>query len=144
VSRTVSTIAISSVLIVLLFILSITNGFLPAMKSQPVQIITVQEAVTLTDKQKINLFISELLDKKSGQCLKNILQAESHFNPKAKNPTSTAKGVGQLLEQTYKNLGLKHSADPLAQVVAAIAYGSRHYNGNFCKAWKIHQAKGTW
>lgn len=142
-SRTVSTIVISALLIVVLSLFTITSGF-TSLHSKPVQIVTVQQAVTLTDKQKINLFISELLDKRSGACLKNIIQAESHFNPKAKNPTSTAQGVGQLLEQTYKNLGLKHSADPVAQVVAAIAYGSRHYNGNFCKAWNIHKATGTW
>ena len=134
---------ISALLVIVLALFTITSGF-STIQTKPVQIVTVTQAVTLTDKQKINLFISELLDKRSGSCLKSIIQAESHFNPKAKNPKSTAKGVGQLLEQTYKNLGLKHSADPVAQVVAAIAYGSRHYNGNFCKAWKIHQATGTW
>lgn len=142
-SRTISTIVISALLVIVLALFTITSGF-STIQTKPVQIVTVTQAVTLTDKQKINLFISELLDKRSGSCLKSIIQAESHFNPKAKNPKSTAKGVGQLLEQTYKNLGLKHSADPVAQVVAAIAYGSRHYNGNFCKAWKIHQATGTW
>lgn len=99
-------------------------------------VVQVQEVVLANDKQRIDLFIDQLMTKKSASCFKKILNAESHFNPKAKNPRSSAIGVGQLLESTYRNIGLVHSGDPLAQVVASIAYISRHYGSSgTCAAW---------
>ena len=101
------------------------------------EVVQVKEVILATDSQRINLFIDELLTPSSAACFKKILNAESHFNPKAKNPYSSAKGVGQLLASTYANIGLKHSTDGLAQVVASIAYISRHYgSGGTCAAWK--------
>ena len=133
----------STFIIICLSIAVLVMALMPkAQVSQPVHLVTVTEAVTLTEKQQITLFINELLDAKTAQCLKNILTAESHMNPKAKNPTSSAKGVGQLLDSTYRNIGLKHSADPLAQVIATIAYTSRHF-GSTCSAWRFHQ-KHNW
>jgi Transglycosylase SLT domain len=133
-SRNNSTLAIIALSITILVL-----ALMPKNQSQPsVQVVTVNEAVTLTEQQRITLFINELLDAKSARCLKNILTVESHMNPKAKNPTSTARGVGQLLDTTYKNIGLKHSADPLAQVIATIAYISRHF-GSTCSAWDFHK-----
>ena len=140
-SRTTSTIAISIGIILVLLLGVVTNGLLQPVKAPiSARVINVQTAITLTEKDRINLFINELLDTKSAQCLKNILNKESHFNPKAVNSSSGAKGVGQLLDETYKNIGLKHSADPLAQVIAVIAYVSRHYGANgMCQAWRFHK-----
>jgi len=116
-------IAILSISILLMALIS--NGLV--WKTPSYKVIPVQSAVIMNDQQKINLFIDELMTPKKAACLKWILVKESHTNPKAHNPHSTAKGVGQLLDSTYANLGLKHSADPLAQVIATIAYISRHY-----------------
>lgn len=140
-SRTTSTIAISIGAIMVLLLGVVTNGLLQPVKAPiSARVINVQAAITLTEKDRINLFINELLDANSAQCLKNILNKESHFNPKAVNSSSGAKGVGQLLDETYKNIGLKHSADPLAQVIAVIAYVSRHYGANgMCQAWRFHK-----
>ena len=100
-------------------------------------VVEYKQVVLATDSQRINIFIDELLTPKSASCFKKILNAESHFNPLAKNPTSSAKGVGQLLASTYTNIGLKHSTDGLAQVVASLAYVSRHYgSGGTCAAWQ--------
>ena len=137
-NRLVSIVVGSVAVIALLLLVTLTNGLAPSKNT--LKVITIKEAVLLSEKDRINLFISELLDAKSASCLKKVLIAESHMNPKAKNPTSTAKGVGQLLDSTYKNIGLKHSADPLAQVIATIAYISRHYGSNgMCMAWKTEQ-----
>ena len=104
-----------------------------------VKVISIAKAAT--NAKTVDEFINELLDKRSATCLRNIFIAESHMNPKAKNPNSSARGIGQLLESTYKNIGLKHSADPLAQAVATIAYISRHYGADgACAAWK-HELK---
>jgi len=118
----------------ILFLTLITNGLV--WKSPTVKVVKVQEAITLSDKEKTNLVIDELLTKSSAKCFRKILMVESHMNPHAKNPNSSARGMGQLLDTTYRNLGLQHSADPLAQVVATLAYISRHYGGNesVCKA----------
>ena len=106
------------------------------------EVVTIKESVFSTDKQRIQLFIDQLLTKRSAHCLKAIFQIESHTNPKAKNRHSSAKGVGQLLKGTYKNIGLKHSTDGLAQTIAAIAYVARRYNGNYCQALKHEKTKG--
>ena len=109
------------------------------------RVVQVKEVVLLTDPQRINLLIDELLTPKSARCFRQILKHESHFNPKAKNPTSTAKGVGQLLDTTYANLGMKHSSDGMAQTVAALAYIGRHYGGKnaTCSAW-THWQRNQW
>ena len=135
------TILISASLVALLLMISITNGILQPAKA-PTKIVEVKTVLVLSDKEKINLFIDEMMTTKQGNCLKQILMKESNMRPSALNKSSKAKGVGQLLDSTYKNLGLKHSADPIAQVVAAIAYVGRHYGGSnaFCDAWAFHKA----
>ena len=77
----------------------------------------------------------ELLDRRSYKCLVAVITIESHDNPLAKSPTSSARGIGQLLASTYRNLGLKHSHDPKAQLIAMLAYISERYgSGGACAA----------
>lgn len=139
-SRKVSTILISVSLVALLLMISLTNGLLHPANTP--KIVEVKTVLILSDKEKINLFIDEMMTTKQGTCLKQILMKESNMRPNALNKSSNAKGVGQLLDSTYRNLGLKHSADPIAQVVAAIAYVGRHYGGSnaFCTAWAFHKS----
>lgn len=86
----------------------------------------------------------ELLTDKQFRCFTRLMGKESAWNPKAKNPKSTAKGVGQLLDGTYKNLGMKHSTAEVPQVVAALAYIGRKYgSGGPCAAW-AHWQKKKW
>jgi hypothetical protein len=118
----------------------ISNGLV--YRTQPASVIRVQDAIVLDDQTKVGLFVNELMNQRQASCLMWIFTKESHTNPKAKNASSSAKGIGQLLESTYHNIGLKHSADPLAQVVASIAYISRHYGSDgACAAkafWQKH------
>lgn len=105
---------------------------------ETVKVVRVKEAIVLTDRQRINLLIDELLTPKSAKCFRQILINESHINPKAKSKTSSAKGVGQLLAGTYRNLGLKHSNDGMAQTVASLAYIGRKYGASGpCGAWRF-------
>lgn len=84
----------------------------------------------------------ELLTKKQFACFTKLVGKESAWNPKAKNPKSTARGIGQLLEGTYRNLGMKHSEAGVAQVVATLAYIGRKYgSGGPCAAWDHWQRK---
>ena len=110
-----------------------------------VKVVTIKEALVMSDQERINLFIDELLTKKSAKCFKAILMAESNMRPKAYNRSSGAKGVGQLLNETYQNIGLKHSNDGLAQVVASLAYISRHYGSSgTCAALKAEQTNHSY
>ncbi len=86
----------------------------------------------------------ELLTKKDFRCLTKLLGKESAWNPKAKNPTSSAKGVGQLLDSTYRNLGMRHSEAGVPQLVATLAYIGRKYgSGGTCAAWR-HFQRHSW
>lgn len=130
-----------SVMLSVILILSILSNGLAHQIQKVKTIVIIKEKndpVFLTSEQRITYFINQLMTPKSARCFRNILNKESHMNPKAKNPNSSAKGVGQLLDSTYANIGLKHSTDPLSQVIASIAYISRHY-GDTCKAWAFWQ-----
>jgi hypothetical protein len=141
-NRKVSTVILSTSMITLLALIILTNGITSPTSTSIVKVIEIKQVLFLNDKQKVSLFIDELMIPRQAKCLKWILTKESHMDSKAKNPKSSAKGVGQLLDSTYKNIGLKHSADPMAQVVASIAYISRHYgSGSACAAkafWQKH------
>jgi len=126
-SQKLNQIIIATLSVAILLLALISNGLV--WKTPTERIIRVQDSIMLTDKEKINLVIDELMTPASASCFRQILMVESHMNPKAKNPHSSARGVGQLLASTYANLGLRHSADPLAQVVATLSYISRHYGG---------------
>lgn len=84
----------------------------------------------------------ELLTAKQFACFTKLMGKESAWNPKAKNPESSAKGIGQMLDATYRNLGMKHSESGVAQTVAALAYIGRKYgSGGPCAAWEHFQRK---
>ena len=140
-SKTTSRVTLSIAIVMVLLLTLITKAVVNQTNAPQVRVLDVQTAITLSEKDRIGLFIDELLTAKQGTCLKSILMKESNMRSKAQSKSSSAKGVGQLLDSTYKNLGLKHSADPLAQVIATIAYVSRHYGGTnaFCNAWAFHQ-----
>ena len=78
----------------------------------------------------------ELLTAKQFRCFNSLMSKESAWSDK-KNPTSTASGVGQLLDGTYRNLGMKRSKSTVAQTIAALAYIGRRYGSSGpCGAWE--------
>jgi hypothetical protein len=82
----------------------------------------------------------ELFDEKQYTCLVKLLTRESNWRPEAKNPKSTASGIGQLLDGTYKNLGMKKSDEGVVQLVATLSYIHRRHV-NPCNAWRHFQEK---
>ena len=82
----------------------------------------------------------KLLTKKEYSCLAKLLGKESAWKPTAKNPTSSAKGIGQLLDATYRNLGMKHTEASVPQLVATLAYIHRRHLTP-CKAWSHFKEK---
>jgi len=82
----------------------------------------------------------KLLTKKEYSCLAKLLGKESAWNAKAKNPASSAKGIGQLLDVTYRNLGMKHTEASVPQLVATLAYIHRRHLTP-CNAWDHFKKK---
>ncbi len=83
----------------------------------------------------------ELLTEKQFKCFSSLMGKESAWQDKD-NPTSTASGVGQLLDGTYRNLGMKRSKSTVAQTIAALAYIGRKYGSSGpCGAWKHFKQK---
>ena len=82
----------------------------------------------------------KLLTKKEYSCLSKLLGKESAWKSSAKNPTSSAKGIGQLLDATYRNLGMKHTEASVPQLVATLAYIHRRHLTP-CNAWEFFKQK---
>lgn len=82
----------------------------------------------------------KLLTKKEYSCLAKLLGKESAWNAEARNPNSSAKGIGQLLDATYRNLGMKHTEASVPQLVATLAYIHRRHLTP-CKAWSHFKEK---
>jgi len=114
-----------------------------------VQAFTAEQAVPVVFKERpaidqvsAKALAKELLTPKQFVCFARLAGRESAWNADAKNPSSSARGVGQLLDSTYKNLGMKHSDAPVAQTVAALAYiGRRYGSAGPCGAWAHWQEK---
>jgi hypothetical protein len=84
-------------------------------------------------------FAMELLTPKQYKCFNHLIKKESMWND-SKNKVSSAKGVGQLLDSSYKNLGMRYPESKVSQTVAALAYIGRKYgSGGPCAAWAAWQ-----
>jgi membrane-bound lytic murein transglycosylase MltF len=83
----------------------------------------------------------ELLDNRQYVCLARLIGKESAWKPRAQNPTSTASGIGQMLDSTVSSLGMKKSDSAVAQLVATLSYISRRHSTP-CGAWNHFQSKG--
>jgi len=75
----------------------------------------------------------KLLDDKSYRCLVILWRSESQWNPKAKNPKSSAYGIPQLLKMKETN--------PYKQIDLGLKYIAYRY-GNPCKALDHHKKVG--
>lgn len=72
-----------------------------------------------------------------------IYSRESSLNPDAREPTTGAYGLGQLLASTYRNLGLPMTSDPCDQRAAARAYMRERY-GSWPNALAFWRQNGWW
>jgi hypothetical protein len=112
---------------------------LDAIQAEPATPIPVQQSLMQADAKDV---ARELLTKEQFKCFRLLISKESAWNEKARNPTSSAAGLGQLLSGTYKNLGMKHSTEAVPQLVAALAYIGRKYgSAGPCGAWRHFQKK---
>jgi hypothetical protein len=84
----------------------------------------------------------DLLNKEQFLCLTKLIGKESAWKSDAQNPTSTASGIGQMLDSTVSSLGMKKSDSAVSQLVATLSYISRRHSTP-CGAWK-HFQKNRW
>ncbi|MEU9126614.1 transglycosylase SLT domain-containing protein [Kitasatospora sp. NPDC048540] len=76
------------------------------------------------------------------KCLDALWSRESGWNPRAKNPSSTAYGIAQFLDSTWASTGMAKTSDPARQIEAGLIYINRRY-GTPCAAWAFWQ-KRSW
>jgi hypothetical protein len=72
--------------------------------------------------------------------LDTLWQHESGWKSTAQNPVSTAYGIAQFLNSTWKDYGYKKSADPHIQIDAGMKYIKSRY-GTPAIAWNKWQAR---
>jgi len=70
-----------------------------------------------------------------------IIQKESKWNPLAQNKDSSAYGIGQFLNKTWKITGYKKTPNPYIQIDAMIVYVKKTH-GNPISAKNSHRKKG--
>lgn len=70
-----------------------------------------------------------------------LINKESSGDPNAKNPKSTAHGLGQLLNSTWKTYGKGDRNNPVDQVAAMARYVKQRY-GTPEAAIAFHQKNG--
>lgn len=86
-----------------------------------------------TVKEIAHTLVTNWFSDTEWRCYANIIHIESRWQLNADNPTSTAWGIGQILN-SKDNVGL----DPYKQAVAALNYMIHKYQTP-CKAWAFHK-----
>jgi len=86
-------------------------------------------------------YAQTLLTPKEFSCLDRLVKLESHWNAKAKNPHSSAYGIFQFLNQTWKTYNFIKTSNPVVQVQYGLRYINSRY-GNSCNALKFHLKHG--
>ncbi|MCZ2814086.1 transglycosylase SLT domain-containing protein [Modestobacter sp. VKM Ac-2979] len=80
-------------------------------------------------------------DQAEFSCLESLWGKESGWNPNAQNPTSTAYGIPQFLDSTWKSTGIAKTSDGYRQIDAGLIYINNRY-GSPCGAWSHSKATG--
>lgn len=70
-----------------------------------------------------------------------VIDGESDWNPTARNPNSSAFGLGQFLNSTWGLVGCTKTGNPVQQLICADRYAKATYGGwvNAANHWKIHK-----
>jgi hypothetical protein len=79
-------------------------------------------------------YVKSMHSKEHYDCYDKLIFKESSWNPDAKNPKSTAYGLGQFLDKTWALVPQEKTSDPYDQLDAVFIYVENRY-GNSCKAW---------
>jgi hypothetical protein len=80
-------------------------------------------------------------DSSQFSCLENLWGKESGWNPAAQNPRSSAYGIPQFLDSTWKSTGIAKTSDGYRQIDAGLVYIDSRY-GSPCGAWSHSKSTG--
>lgn len=80
-------------------------------------------------------------DSSEFSCLENLWGKESGWNPNAQNPSSSAYGIPQFLDSTWKGTGIAKTSDGYRQIDAGLIYIDSRY-GSPCGAWSHSKSTG--
>jgi hypothetical protein len=86
-------------------------------------------------------YLKDIVPDREELCYYNIVDRESKWNPLAQNPKSTAFGIGQFLNSTWKLVDFKKTKNPYDQIDAMVEYVKVVY-GDGCKAWDFRYRNG--
>ena len=111
-----------------------------ALTPAPERIVITHEHTSALKGVNAKAVAKELLTPSSYKCWLGLTMLESHMDRFAKNPTSSARGIGQLLHSTYSSLGMKFSTNEFTQLVAQLSYINRHFGGQaICSAYRYER-----
>lgn len=103
---------------------------------------TQETPLDLNNKDDLKTFARNKVIEKWGEgeweAFDALIQKESGWNPNAKNPRSTAYGLGQFLRATQRSYGIEGVSDPERQLEATMCYVSDRY-GTPSGAWSFHR-----
>lgn len=118
-------------------VLGMTLVFMaPASAFAPVHKLAPKKVAYLSVFSPKAFALALLKNKSEFRCLDRLWTMESHWNPKADNPDSTAFGIAQRLGEKSK--------DAAVQIVMGIKYIVHRYEGSPCKALRYHFAHGSY
>jgi len=80
-------------------------------------------------------------DSSEMSCLESLWGKESSWNPDAQNPRSSAYGIPQFLDSTWKSTGIAKTSDGYRQIDAGLIYIDSRY-GSPCGAWSHSKSTG--
>jgi hypothetical protein len=106
-----------------------------------------QQSVTKAPIRKPNFPVSarsyarSMVSVEEYVALHELIMLESSWNPDARNRKSSAYGLGQLVDQTWKDLDIEKSDDFRIQLIAAHKYVMQRY-GSWQKALEFHKRNG--
>lgn len=86
-------------------------------------------------------YARQMVSAKEYEALEELIMLESSWNSDAQNKRSTAYGLGQLIDQTWEQVGIEKSADYRIQLIATHAYVMERY-GSWAKALEFRKANG--
>ena len=101
----------------------------------------VSEPVKQRAPMSARSYARSMVSVKEYKALEELIMLESSWNPDAQNKKSTAYGLGQFIDQTWKSVGIEKSADYRIQLIASHKYVMDRY-GSWVKALEFRKANG--
>jgi len=131
-------IALRGKVLVTALLVGLCHSFIPSVAT-PLTLSVEQRAQVFPKQYAAALVMTQWKSKREYNCLEQLWERESHWNPKAHNKSSGAFGIAQFLPRTWGNY--KYPYKPKAatiQITAGLRYITKRYDTP-CKAWEFWQ-----